>query len=245
MSDPAWALALTLAGLAASTSNGAVGIGGGLLVMPLLALWFPPQQVVAYTVPMFFVSTLVTGWRYRRDIHWRTFFSLTPGVLAGIVVGAHFLSTAPAVIIRAIMGGIALLFGTQEVIRLITHRTLAAPPVWVSVPLTLAAGVASALTNIGGTVVSLAMIGQSMGPRLFVGTLTAVMISMSALKLGLFSVGGLLTWHGAVLAIPSIPASIVGSRMGRWLNGRLSPDVFRWILLAIIMASALLLVLRH
>ena len=213
--------------------------------MPLLALWFPPQQVVAYTIPMFFVSTLVTGWRYRRDINWRTFLTLTPGVLLGIVAGAHYLSTAPAFIIRAIMGGIALLFAAQEVMRLITHRGLGAPPIWISLPLTFAAGVASALTNIGGTVVSLAMIGQDMNPRLFVGTLTAIMAAMSALKVGLFSATGLLTWHGMLLAVPSIPASIAGSQLGRWLNGRLSPDVFRWILLGIIVTSAVFLVLRH
>lgn len=213
--------------------------------MPLLALWFPPQQVVAYTIPMFFVSTLVTGWRYRRDINWGTFLRLTPGVLVGIAVGTHFLTTAPAVVMRAIMGGIALVFAAQEVIRLITRRPLGPPPVWVSLLLTLIAGVASALTNIGGTVVSLAMMGQDMEPRLFVGTLTAIMAAMSALKLGLFSTAGLITGHGVLLAVPSIPASIVGSRFGRWLNGRLAPDVFRWILLAIIVTSAVFLVLRH
>lgn len=238
----AWMAALAAGGLVASTSSAAVGIGGGLLVMPLLSLWLPPQEVVAYTTPMFLASTMVNFWRYRRQIDKRTVLYLTPGVLVGIVAGAHLLRAESPTTIRWIMGAIAIVFAGQEVYRLISHRPVRRLPVWTALPMTLVAGVASALTNIGGTIVSLAMLGLNLSPSVFVGTLNAVMMGMSLLKLGLFAGNGLLGWQGVLWALPSIPAIILGSWAGQQLNHRFSPLIFRWVMVTIIGASAVLLV---
>ena len=45
-------IALTLAGFVASFTAATVGVGGGLLVMPLLALMYTPRMVVASSAPM-------------------------------------------------------------------------------------------------------------------------------------------------------------------------------------------------
>lgn len=237
----AWGAILAGAGLVASLSGAAVGIGGGLLVMPILSLWIPPAEVVAFTTPMFFVTTLVNFWRYRRSLAPRLFPWLIPGVLVGIVIGVRFLTSESPGVIRIIMGGIALTFGAFEAFRLIVRRPL--PPVqqWLKIPLTFVAGLASALTNIGGTVVSIAMLGEDLSPAVFVGTLNAVMLLMGALKLGLFTAHGLIGMHGAEAALPSIPAAFLGSWIGKRLNRRLSPLVFRWALVLVIGISATLL----
>lgn len=243
--DWVWAAALVAAGLVASTSNAAVGLGGGLLVMPLLSLWFPPAEVVAYTVPMFLASNAVNWWRYRRQAEWRAFFWMVPGILVGTVIGTQFLRSAPPDLIRWIMGGVAILFTGQEAYRLAFRRSLRALPVWAGIPISLASGVASALTNIGGTIISLALLGWDLAPTAFVGTLNAIMLAMSASKIAMFTSTGLITWRGALLALPSLPTVILGSAIGHQLHRRLSPLMFRWILVSVIGASATLLVLGY
>ncbi|MDA8206622.1 MAG: sulfite exporter TauE/SafE family protein [Thermaerobacter sp.] len=103
-----WVLALAAAGFVAATSNAAVGIGGGLLVMPLLSLWFPPRLAVAYTIPMFFASTLVIAWRYRGQVDRRFLAWLVPGVFIRCAVklrrsGRRYKALAPQGSIRGFL----------------------------------------------------------------------------------------------------------------------------------------------
>jgi uncharacterized membrane protein YfcA len=243
--DWAWATALVAAGLVASTSNAALGIGGGLLVMPILALWFPPAEAVTYTIPMFFLSAVVNWWRYRHQVERQALLWLAPGVLVGIVFGTLLLRLSSPALIRGIMGGIAILFAGHEAIRLLPQHVSRPLPAWVGVPLSVASGVASALTNIGGTILSLALLGWDLSPPVFVGTVNTIMVGMSAAKIVGFSSAGLMTWRGALLALPSMPTVLLGSALGQRLNQRLSPVMFRWALVAVIGASAILLVLGY
>lgn len=240
-----WITALAAAGLVASTSNAAVGIGGGLLVMPLLSLWFPPRLVVAYTVPMFFASAVAVGWRYRGHIDRRYAVWLIPGVWAGIVAGTWFLRSAPMDAVRWVMGGVAIVFVSVEALRLAIKRPLPVMPLWSAVPLSIASGLTSAMTNLGGTVVSLLLLGRGLSPAMFVGTLNLVMLAMSAAKMAAFYGLGIVSPKGLLLALPSVPAVFLGSWLGQSLNQRLPPLLFRWILVTVIGTSALLLLLGY
>jgi hypothetical protein len=239
--DLAWMAALTAAGLVASISNAALGIGGGLLVMPLLALWFAPRMAVGYTIPMFFASNIAISWRYRDSVKRHLLIWIIPGVLAGITAGTWFLRSAPSDLLRWVMGGLAVVFVSLEVLRLTRKQPTRGLPLWSAIPLSSAAGVASAMTNLGGTVVSLVMLGQDLEPAVFVGTLNVVMLAMSAAKMMAFYGLGLVTWHGLVLALPSIPAVLIGSKIGQQLNRRMAGLTFRWVLVGVISASAILL----
>ena len=233
-----WGWALILAGLVASLSQSSIGIGGGLLVMPLLSWWFPPQEVVVYSIPMFFTSTLVNFWRYRRSVRWRQAGAAVPGIMAGAVVGSELLRVESAGVLRAIIAMVALLFTGYEVSRMLKKHPLLSLGRWGMLSVSLISGVASAMTNIGGTILSFALMGQDLDPALFVGTLNALMLAMSVMKIVLFSGLGLLTIHRWAIALPSVPAIIAGSWMGQRLNRRLSGELFRWILVGVISVSA-------
>lgn len=239
-----WMAVIALAGLVASFAGAAIGIGGGLLVMPILSLWLPPARAVAWTAPMFFASTAVNFWRYRGTVVWRTAWLLIPGVVVGQTMGTHFLAREAPSALRLVMGGLALLFATHQGLRLVTRRPFTPMRRALALPLTVVAGLASALTNIGGTVVSFALMGEQLSPNVFVGTLNAIMVVMGGTKLALFGAAGLLTGSGLVACLPSIPAILLGSFLGRLLNQRLRPMVFRWGLVAVIGTSAVVLLVR-
>nr|WP_275107233.1 sulfite exporter TauE/SafE family protein [Sulfobacillus harzensis] len=229
--------------MVASFSGAALGIGGGLVVMPLLGLWLPPAEAVAYAAPMFLAASAVNFARYRRRIAWPLLWRYIPGVAVGSVVGAHFLQVAPSSIIRLVMGGLALAFTILEGLRLVRRKPIQAGRRWVAWPLSVAGGLASTLTNIGGTVVSAAMLTESLTQAWYVGTLNAVMLSMGVFKIGLFVLEGLIRPRGFVAALPAIPAVFVGSWLGQRFNQRLSPAMFRWVLVSVIGASSLMLLL--
>ncbi len=236
-----WIIALAAAGLVASFAGAALGIGGGLVVMPLLSLWLPPQQAVAYAAPMFLAASAVNFWRYRHDVARPVLWRYIPLVGVGSVLGAHFLKIASPMLVRVLMGTIALTFAGLEGLRLVRLRPLRAGYPWLAWPLSFAGGLASTLTNIGGTVVSAAMLGESLSQSVYVATLNAVMLAMGVFKVSLFSLEGLIHVRGLAAALPSIPAVLVGSWMGKRLNQKLSPGAFRWILVTVIGASSVLL----
>lgn len=240
-----WVLALTAAGLVASTANAAFGIGGGLLVMPLLTLGFGPRMVIPYTVPMFIASNVMVAWRYRGQTDRRYLIWLVPGVVVGIVVGTWFLRLAPSQIVREIMGGVAVVFVAVEALRLLVRRPLPVLPLVAGVPLSVASGLASALTNLGGTVISLVLLGRGLVPAAFVATLNMIMVVMSAAKMVAFGGVGLIGLRGFLLAMPSVPAVLLGSYWGRAINQRLDPTWFRWVMLLLIGTSAVLLVVGY
>lgn len=212
--------------------------------MPLLSLWLPPQQAVVYAAPMFLAASAVNFWRYRHDVAPGVLWRYVPLVGVGSVVGAHLLKVASPTIVRVLMGTIALSFAGLEGVRLVRRRPLRAGRRWVAWSLSLAGGLASTLTNIGGTVVSAAMLGESLTQSVYVGTLNAVMLAMGIFKVGLFSLEGLIHLRGFMAALPSIPAVVLGSWIGKRLNQKLSPGTFRWILVAVIGASSVLLLVR-
>ena len=61
--------------------------GLGLLALPLMALVVSPVQAAAIMLPILLVQDVVTVWAYRRTWSGRALALLTPGVLAGILLG--------------------------------------------------------------------------------------------------------------------------------------------------------------
>jgi uncharacterized membrane protein YfcA len=107
-------------GAVAGLMAGLLGIGGGLVIVPALALYFASQGFAADTLMHFAVGTSLATIiptsissllaHHRRDsVHWQAVRGLVPGIVAGALAGAwlaHQVSS-PA---------LALLFGVFEIL---------------------------------------------------------------------------------------------------------------------------------
>ncbi|PSR24509.1 MAG: hypothetical protein C7B47_14680 [Sulfobacillus thermosulfidooxidans] len=235
-------LGLSLAGFVASLTSAAIGVGGGLLVMPILVLIFPPRLVIATTAPMFWANAIFTLYLYRKTFWIKRAAVLIPGVIIGILIGTDFVQIASPVILRRTIGIIALVFLALSVFLSSQGRKrIVELPMWIGVPASLLSGVVSSLSNIGGTFLSIFIIQGDVEPARFVGAMAFFYFIMTSVKMIVFSSTGLLTWKEIPWVIPSVGGIALGAVLGKTINRHISPQNFRFLIMGIVSFSSILL----
>jgi uncharacterized membrane protein YfcA len=240
-----WMGSLAAGGLLIALITNAVATGGALLVMPLLSLWFPARQVVVMATPMLWVNALLAWWNYRRSWRVRRALVTIPWVLLGLIAGVHLLKVLPRDILTRLIGAIALIFAMYEIWRRQREqqpRGLA--PGW-GMPVGIAAGIMSALSNIGGTLLSLYVLSPETSPDGLVGSIGFLSVFMTSMKFILYtgSFRHLMTGRTLVDALPAVPLVWVGGRLGKRLHRAIHPSRFRRIILSLVMLSGVFLLI--
>jgi uncharacterized membrane protein YfcA len=122
--DDIWKLAVI--GVAAGTLSGLLGIGGGILMVPLFSAWLglPLKQTIATSlacVGMFAIPGTLTHW-YLGHINWTFALGLAIGVIPGAQIGAHITIGANERKLRyavgALLGVLAIIYGVGEILAL-------------------------------------------------------------------------------------------------------------------------------
>ncbi|MCY0877492.1 MAG: sulfite exporter TauE/SafE family protein [Firmicutes bacterium] len=234
-----WMGALAAAGFVISLITNAVATGGALLVMPLLSLWFPARQVVVMATPMLWVNALLAWWNYRRAWRVRRALVTIPWVLVGLIAGVHLLKVLPRDVLTRLIGAIALLFAAYETWRRARERQPQGLASWWGGPVGIAAGIMSALSNIGGTLLSLYVLSPDTTPDGLVGSIAFLSVFMTSVKFVLYAGTFHRLMNGVTLvaAIPAVPAVWLGGRVGTRVHQAIHPARFRWIILGLVMVS--------
>ncbi|MFO7765515.1 MAG: sulfite exporter TauE/SafE family protein [Pelovirga sp.] len=241
-------IALTITfGIVAGFLAGLLGIGGGVILVPLF-LWlfplagFPPELVVhtafgtslAIILPTAVSSTL--GHRKRGNIHWAMVFYLALGGIAGGLLGATLASFVSGAILKMCFGLLQLIISA----RLLFFKQPYLPPEcidcarpWQYVVVGLVGGSFSAFFGIGGGIVTvpLLLLLLHLPMRLAVGNSSALIVVSS-----LAAVAGYI-WHGLqqpvsvpyslgyvnwLVVILVAPLTMICARLGVKLAGRTS-----------------------
>ncbi len=107
-------------GAVAGLSAGLLGIGGGLIIVPILFFIFsnqpvPPEHVMhmalATSLATIIVTSISSTWAHhkRGAVLWPVVFNLSPGIIIGAWLGALFASTLASNILRPVFGVFELL----------------------------------------------------------------------------------------------------------------------------------------
>jgi uncharacterized membrane protein YfcA len=153
-------LTLLVAGAAAGTTAGLLGIGGGVIIVPVLALVFSnegvdPQILIKVAVGTSLATIMVTAvssiWAHHRHgaVRWKLFRTMTPGVVAGSLIGAWLADQIPALWLT--VSFIVFLMGVSLQMALGplgAGRSLPGP--WALRGVSTMVGTVSALMGIGG-----------------------------------------------------------------------------------------------
>lgn len=109
-----------LTGAVAGLSAGLLGIGGGLIIVPILFFIFSSQQLeaghvmhmaLATSLATIIVTSVSSAWAHhkRGAVLWPIVFDLSPGILIGAWFGAMFASTLASDILKPVFGVFELL----------------------------------------------------------------------------------------------------------------------------------------
>jgi uncharacterized protein len=125
MHDEWWRLAII--GLAAGALSGLLGIGGGILMVPLFSAWvgIPLKETIATSlacVGIFAIPGTLTHW-YLGHIDWVFAICLAIGAIPGAQIGAHFTISSSDRRLRysvgAALGILAVIYAVGEVLALV------------------------------------------------------------------------------------------------------------------------------
>ncbi|MBI4543740.1 MAG: sulfite exporter TauE/SafE family protein [Gemmatimonadetes bacterium] len=247
-------LALVGGGLAVGVLAGLVGIGGGVLMVPLLYFFYghverggaellPALQVpVAHATSLFIiVPTAIWGtvaYHRHRLVAWRIALPMAAASAAAAVLGTRLALLLPASALKAAFG--ALLLGLAADLLHRQHGALA--PAAVRPGLTVLAGVLvgllSALLGVGGGLIAIPLLVYVVRlelPRVTATSLAIVAFAAAAGALGYIVQGWNvpelppenLGYVDPLVALLMLVGSLPAVRWGTALNRRLQPRALR------------------
>ncbi len=160
-----------LCGAAGGVLSGAFGIGGGIVLVPLLGLLLGLDQAGAQGMAlaaMLLPNGLPAVWHYHRKgvkVDHRLVLALLPGFLVGVTLGALAANAIPLLALRLLF--VAFLFAMAA--RIARQGLAAAEPAerpWIlgnALAIGAAGGLASGLLGIGGGVVIIPLLAWRLG----------------------------------------------------------------------------------
>lgn len=156
-----WFAAYLLLGSVTGFFAGMLGIGGGLMMVPVLTMLFVAQgfqaaQTLHLALGTSLAAIIFTSWSSLRAHHshhaviWPVVRIITPGILVGTAVGTHFAAQVPARPLAFFFTAFVVFVAIQMILNLKPHPSRNLPGT-LGVSLTgLGIGAISALVAIGG-----------------------------------------------------------------------------------------------
>ena len=251
-------LTYLLTGAFAGLLAGLLGIGGGLVIVPALAILFVHQGFTADTVMHFAVGTSLAtiiptsissllAHQRRGSVHWPVVRSMVPGLLPGALASAWLANQVSSTGLALVFGVFVLLVAVQLLIGVnpSPHRTL---PGVAGLGVTGAViGLLSGLLGIGGGTLTVPfLLWNRVDIRLAVGTAATLGLPIAiAGTLGFIISGldapappgnnsGFIYWPAAAaVVLASVPAAPLGARLAHYLPRATLQRVFALLLVMI------------
>lgn len=235
-------------GAAAGTVSGLLGVGGGVLLVPILVLAFRWQQKTAQATALVLVTMAALAgmatYALASAVAWGPAGIIFCGAVAGALVGsvavqrvhAHWLQMAFGLVLIA--AAVRLIWPTgvpQESLQMLP--TLSASLVLAYLASGLAMGFLSAMFGIGGGILLVPILVTlfDYDQRLAAGTSLAVMVPTALIGALRLTRPGYTSWsRGVRLGVGGVVGGLVGARLGLWLP----VDVLSWAFAALLVIAA-------
>jgi uncharacterized membrane protein YfcA len=213
-----------IAGLAifvGATVQRLAGTGVGLVAAPVMAILIGPVAGILVMNATGMLATVMIVAQVWRDVDWRRFVRLVPGMVVGVACGAAVAVTAPESWLEILIGALVLAaLATTFGLRRVPHVTspVLAPATGV------AAGFVSMMASVTGSVMVIYAKLYRLNQRGFVGTMQPIGFTAGALSVaakilvGAAPASSLPPWW----IVPVIVVALVG---GVLIGGRLSHRV--------------------
>jgi uncharacterized protein len=222
------------------------GFGGGLgmLTTPLCALAFGARDAIGILLPLLCAGDAFSLYYYWKKWEPNNLRYLLPGVVAGVVIGVHFIGRFSARELNVAIGLLAVSFVifqfTKEAI--FKAEGTFSPNHRLGIPCGVATGITSSFAHGAGPVVAIFLMPQQLSKEVFVGTTVLIFTWVNWIKLPFFVAGGIITrdtlWQ-SLIYFPLVP---VGVWLGVWLNRRISQRLFVKLIYLFLLLAGLQLI---
>ena len=244
------ALLMIAGGTAAGVFGSLLGLGGGVLIVPLLTLVFGlelREAVGVSLVSVIMTSSVAAGvYLERHTADLRLGMRLELFTAIGALIGGSIAFLLSERLLALLFAGL-LIYVAVSMLRARTPAAPAGPPgepetyevrnMRLGVVGATGAGVLSALLGVGGGIVKVPLMHLGMGVPLRVATATSnLMVGITAAASAVIYV-----IHGGVdpyVAGPTVIGVFLGASIGSWISHRVDVRVLRFLFVAVLLYTA-------
>jgi uncharacterized membrane protein YfcA len=209
---------LFLLGSASGALTTMTGLGGGLLLLLALALWFDPGTALAVTAPALLAGNLHRLFMFRRSLDRRVALRLAAGAVPGALLGGALAVQLPSAALR-----ILLVLATAVALAKALGWLRWQPPTSAVVPVAAVGGFITGTSGGGGLLVPPLLLSMGLRGPAYLATTALSAAAMHTARLAAYGAAGwmdLERWTLAGTLALAIPA---GNLIGRALSARVPP----------------------
>ncbi len=229
-----------VAALLTSVLSAVAGLGGGIILLLVLAQFFVPAVAIPLQSGVQFVANGSRALMIRGDISWPAVGWSTVLVFPGALLGVRVATALPEDVMRVVLGVFVLIVAWRpSLLRWHDGRPL---PSQAMLPVGGAAGFVNATAGASGPFTAPFFRAVTATHTAFVATSAASQVIAHTSKLGAYSLADFrLTDHLDVVVVGAV-AVTVGSRIGTRLLGRASPEQLELVFRVVLTVLALRLI---
>jgi uncharacterized protein len=187
---------------------------------------------VAQTVVGFFVTTYL-AWKLRADVDRKLLSRALPASIVGMPLGIVIGNLVSDRALRFALG-ISVILAATAIAKGWRFRS---HPELVDIVSGGVSGILSTTTGTSGPPIVIGMAGRDLSPAATRSSLQAIFMVANFVTIGLFAVDGSLTKQGLGVGFIGLIPAVLVRRSGERMFRRLSPDLFRKLVLALLFVA--------
>lgn len=211
---------LVAAAFLTATLSGFLGMGGGILLLTVMAAYFPPAVLIPFHGAVQLVSNSVRATLSWRDISWRILLPMVAGSVVGAVAGSRIVVTLPEAGYQAVMGLFILVMTWMPPLKSVPR--IRGKFFWLG-------GISTGLSLVVGATGPLLapfFLREGLSKESIVATKAGGQATTHFLKVSVFSFLGFEFAAYWPLFVAMVVAVTLGTALGKALLGRLSERLF-------------------
>jgi len=222
--------------LLAATCQSLTAFGFALVMVPLLSLAWEVKPAVVTSTLLGTVILLPLTLEVREHVSPARAARLLAGSLLGIPAGVVLLVRIDPEALKVLVGAVVIVAS----LLLYFSRQVRWPEMGGSTPVAVGmiAGVLRASTSMGGPPAVLNLLGAEKGMQSFRATLLAFSLPMSVVTIAGLTLAGQVTGEIVRASAIALPAVAVGLILGRWMRAWIDEEVFRTVVLAVLILTS-------
>lgn len=215
----------------AALIQSAVGFGMALIAMPLLVLVWGIQTAAPSLAVMSLAVMLFNAFRWRRSIMWRDVLALLVPALVAVPVGVWVVSAVDQVLVTRLLGVLIIAYALYSLAGLRVPSVTR--PGW-AVGAGAFSGLLAGAYNTGGPPLVAYASATGWTPEQFKGNLQTIFFALGLMVVTSHAVAGNFTNEVWLIVLYGLPGIVLGTAAGLFLGRRIRPDLFRKLVLVLL-----------
>jgi uncharacterized protein len=234
--SPTLLIVTSVVGFFGFVVSAAFGIGGVVLLIPLLSLALPPAQAIAVSAPVMLINNLGKAWVFRRAVHWRACCLVSALALPAAYVSARLVTVVDERVILVSVATLVLVSVGLDRLRAPSSKAPigdVALVVWGGVT-----GAISGLCGAAGPPTAIGLRGYGLSKDAFVGTVAVFAALLQIAKIPAYVDVDVLPARLLPLAMLLGGLGLIAAAVGPALLRRVSEATFRGVIDGLLVISA-------